>query len=108
MLASEGVFRFTMTPPASDLWIMSGETIFKTTGYPIWSACVAASFSFFARLNLVTGMPYSVQMLLASVSRSTFLPSFLAWLMIFTVWLMGYSFSVVFVYVMFGGLKMVC
>jgi hypothetical protein len=36
-------------------------------------------------------------MVFASFSRSAFLPSFLAWLMIFTVWFIGYSSSGVFV-----------
>ena len=53
----------------------------------------------------MTGMPYSMQMVLASVSRSAFLPSFLAWLIIFAVWFNCYSSVSVLVYVMFGGFK---
>ena len=66
-----------------------------------------ASFSFFASINLVTGMPYSAQMVLASVSRSAFLPSFLAWLMIFWVWFKCCSSFGVCMWC-FWGLKMVC
>ena len=73
--------------------MISGETIFRTIGYPIWSANRVASFSFFARLILVTGMPYSVQMVLASVSKSVFLASFLAWFIIFVVWFKFYSLA---------------
>ena len=53
----------------------------------------------------MTGMLYSVQIVLASVSRSAFLPSFLAWLMIFWVWFIVYPSVGAFVYVMCCGFK---
>jgi len=37
----------------------------------------------------VTGMQYWLHIVFASVSRSAFLPSLLAWLMIFVVWFIG-------------------
>ena len=52
-------------------------------------------------LNLVTGMPYSVQIIFASGSRRAFLSSFLAWLMIFAVCFKATLPLVMFVYVMF-------
>ena len=106
-MTSAEFFKFTITPPASDLWIMSGDTIFRTIGYPISLAYFDASFSVDATLNFVTGMLYSVQIIFASGSRRAFLPSFFAWLMIFVVWFNFYSSVDVFVYVMFCWFKIV-
>ena len=47
----------TMTPPASVLWRMSGETIFITTGKPIEEAILAASAADLATPSFGTGMP---------------------------------------------------
>ena len=46
------------TPPTSDLWLMSGETIFSATGQPMASAAAtAASASTATRRVATTGMP---------------------------------------------------
>ena len=50
-------------------------------------------------------MPYSAQIVLASVSRRAFLFSFLAWWMIFAVWFNCCSSVDMFVYVLFYGFK---
>ncbi|MGY3411404.1 hypothetical protein ACVWZV_007517 [Bradyrhizobium sp. GM5.1] len=46
-----------MTPPASVLWRMSGETIFITTGNPIEAAILPASPADFATPSFGTAMP---------------------------------------------------
>ena len=67
---SAAVFRPTFTPPASDLWMISGETIFATIGKPMLSAICAASFGLVANWNFGTITPYSVIIVFASDSRS--------------------------------------
>src|SRR3984893_535225 len=55
-----------MTPPASVLCRMSGETIFITTGKPISDAILAASPADLATPSFGTGMPDASQTSLPS------------------------------------------
>ena len=68
-------FNPTFTPPASDLWMICGDTIFITTGYPIFFAACIASLSFLARILLGIGKPYARKTSCPSSSRRFFRPS---------------------------------
>ena len=51
-------FRFSKTPPTSDLWVISGEWIFMTTGYPMRSGNVYCLFGgLLPAQGLVVGIP---------------------------------------------------
>ena len=58
---SASLVRFTLTPPASDLWIICGEAIFITTGYPIFFAVFTASDSLLASALAGRGKPYALR-----------------------------------------------
>ena len=62
---------FSATPSTSDLWLMSGESIFSATGKPSWVAIIIASFALRARIVSVTGMWKTDSRVLLSISVST-------------------------------------
>ncbi len=47
---------FSATPCTSDLWLMSGESIFSATGKPSCEAIIIASLALRASTVCVTGM----------------------------------------------------
>ena len=59
------------TPCASDLWLMSGESILSATGKPSCVAIIIASLALRARMVLVTGMWNDDSSALDSISVST-------------------------------------
>ena len=59
------------TPCTSDLWLMSGESIFSATGKPSWVAIIIASLALRARMVCVTGMWKADSSVLDSISVST-------------------------------------
>src|SRR5213596_3558896 len=69
----------TSTPPASVLWRISGDTIFRTTGKPIPVASFAASAADVATASFGTGMPYASQTSLPSGAVSDVRPSAFTW-----------------------------
>ncbi len=73
--ASSALFTPTITPPASVLCRISGDTIFSTTGKPIPDASFAASAAEVATPSFGTAMPYASQTCLPSGAVSDVRPS---------------------------------
>src|SRR5262247_2449590 len=72
---SAALTRPVMTPPASVLCRISGETILRTTGKPIFFASVAACFADVANPSFGLGMAYASQTILPSGAVSEVRPS---------------------------------
>ena len=62
---------FSATPCTSDLWLMSGESIFSATGKPSCVAIIIASLALRARIVCVTGMWNDDSSVFDSISVST-------------------------------------
>ena len=54
---SSSLRRSSCTPPASDLWLMSGETSFITSGISMSAARATASSTVVASTVSATGIP---------------------------------------------------
>src|SRR6266481_9574136 len=72
---SSDVCSSDLTPPASVLCRISGETIFRTTGKPMPAASFAASAAEVATPSLGTAMPYASHTSLPSGAVSEVRPS---------------------------------
>lgn len=62
---------FSATPSTSDLWLMSGESIFSATGKPSWAAIIIASLALRASKVRVMGIWKEDSRVFDSISVST-------------------------------------